>query len=96
MGLHHLLRLWLYFLYVDYVRTSQEVHPRASTARYSDSFSFYVYMIHVPHRKHTCILPRPLTWIVSLFYMSMLSVPHWKHTYETRRPVTEDGFTFYM
>jgi hypothetical protein len=47
MGLHSLLRGYLYFLYVDDVRTtqetpSQETHLWASTACYGDSFIFYM------------------------------------------------------
>jgi hypothetical protein len=41
------------FSYVDYVRTSQETHLCASTACYADSFTFLMYIMFVPHRKHT-------------------------------------------
>jgi hypothetical protein len=40
MGLHGLLQRHLYVLYVADVRTSQETHLWASTACYSNSFTF--------------------------------------------------------
>jgi hypothetical protein len=47
MGLHSLLRYLLYFLYVDDVRTSQQIRKCTSTACYGDSFTFeYVDDVH--------------------------------------------------
>jgi hypothetical protein len=43
MGFHGLLRGYVYFLYVDVIRTTQETHLWTSTACYEDSFiSLYV------------------------------------------------------
>jgi hypothetical protein len=39
------------------------------TACYRDSFTFYKYMIFVPHRKHTYGPPRPITGIALFFYV---------------------------
>jgi hypothetical protein len=47
MDLHGLLRAELYFLYVDEVRTSQEIYLRASTDCYGDSFAL-LYIIIIP------------------------------------------------
>jgi hypothetical protein len=53
MGLHGLLRRWLYFVYVDDVRTSQETHIWALTACYGDSFTFiYVDDVHGSQKTH--------------------------------------------
>jgi hypothetical protein len=41
MGLHGLLRGWLNFLYIDYVRTSQETHLWASKTCYGDIYFLY-------------------------------------------------------
>jgi hypothetical protein len=49
MGLHGLLRVHLYFLYVDDIRTSQETHIWASAACYGDSFTILVFPL-----KHGC------------------------------------------
>jgi hypothetical protein len=62
-------------LYVDDVRTSQKINPWTSTACYRVSFTFYIWMIFVPHRTPTYGPPRPFTGIVLLFYMF---VPHRK------------------
>jgi hypothetical protein len=43
-------------------------HLRNSTAGYGDGLLFYMQMIIVPHRKHTCGLPQPVTEIALLFY----------------------------
>jgi hypothetical protein len=44
MHLHGLLRRWLYFLYIDDVRTSQETHLCTYTASYGDGFTLYIYI----------------------------------------------------
>jgi hypothetical protein len=49
-------------------------------------------MMFVPHRKHTCGPPLPVTGIALLFYMQMMFVSHRKHTYGPPQPVT--GFAF--
>jgi hypothetical protein len=59
------------FLYVDYVRTSQVTLLWTSTASYGDSFTFYLYMIFVPHRKYFYRSPRPVTEI-ALFYVDYI------------------------
>jgi hypothetical protein len=41
VALHGLLQGYIYFLYVDDVRTSQEIHLCVSTTCYSDGFTFY-------------------------------------------------------
>jgi hypothetical protein len=53
--------------YIDGVCTSQETHLWASTVYYGDSFTFYMQMMFVPHRKHVYGPPRSLTVITSLF-----------------------------
>jgi hypothetical protein len=40
MDFQSLLRIYLYFLYVDDVRTSQETHLWASKTCYGDIFTF--------------------------------------------------------
>jgi hypothetical protein len=40
LGLYGRLREYLYFIYIDDIRTSQETY--ASTALYGDSFTFYI------------------------------------------------------
>jgi hypothetical protein len=40
------------FLYVDYIPTSQETEPRASTNCYSDTFTF-LYVCDVPTSQET-------------------------------------------
>jgi hypothetical protein len=42
MGLHGLLQVNVYFLYVNDVRTSQEIHLWASTACYGHTFTLYM------------------------------------------------------
>jgi hypothetical protein len=50
-GIHGLLQGWLYLLYVDDDRTSQE--PQASTACYGDRFTFlYVDDVRTPQETH--------------------------------------------
>jgi hypothetical protein len=44
------------FLYVDDIHTSQETHLRT-----------FLYVMFVPHRKHTYGSPRPVTGIALLF-----------------------------
>jgi hypothetical protein len=44
---------YIYFLYEDDVRISQETHLLPSTACYGDSSTFYIMMITVPYKKHT-------------------------------------------
>jgi hypothetical protein len=65
MYLNFRIRGELYFLYEDDVRTSQEAWT--STARYGDRFTFSMWMMFVPHRKHTYVLQRPDTGIALLF-----------------------------
>jgi hypothetical protein len=55
------------FLYVDDVRTSQETHLWASRPDTGVALSFYMYMLFVPHRKHSFEPPRPVTGIALLF-----------------------------
>jgi hypothetical protein len=44
---------------------------RTSTACYGDSFSFYMWTMFIPDRKHTCGPPRPVTGIA---YSAMYEV----------------------
>jgi hypothetical protein len=55
----------LTLLYVDDVRTSLETQD--SIAGYGDSFTFYMQMMFVPHRKHRTLLP--VIGIALPFYM---------------------------
>jgi hypothetical protein len=43
------VRGYLHLLYVDDVRTSQEIHVLASTACYGDCFTSYPYFRILPH-----------------------------------------------
>jgi hypothetical protein len=76
MGLCSLLRGWLYLLYVYNVRTSQETHLWASAASYGYGCNFYMYMVFVPHRRHTYGLLQPLMGMalpficIRCFYLS--------------------------
>jgi hypothetical protein len=54
--------------YVDYCRTSLETHLWTSTISYGDSF-FNMYMMSVPHRKHTCGPLQIVTGIALLYYV---------------------------
>jgi hypothetical protein len=65
-----------------------KTHLGTSTASYGDSFTFYMQMKFVHHRKHTYGLPRPVMWIALLFYMQMTFVRHRKHAYGPPRPIT--------
>jgi hypothetical protein len=78
----------LTFLYLDGVRTSQETHIRACTTCYGVSFTLYMKMMFVPHRRHTYGPPRPVTWIVLLFYIPVMFIPHRKPMHGPPRPVT--------
>jgi hypothetical protein len=51
-------------------------------------------MMFLPHRKHTCSPPQPVTRIALLFYTLMMFVPHRKHAYGSPRPVTEITLLF--
>jgi hypothetical protein len=67
MGLYGLLRRWLYILYVDIDRTSQEIHVWASTACYGDSFSFlYVNYVRTSLETHV--------WASTAFYEDNFSL----------------------
>jgi hypothetical protein len=70
MDLQGLLRVYLQFLYVDYVHTSQKSHFWASTACYWDNFGFYMQMIFVLHWKHAYGPPRSVTGTTLLFTLS--------------------------
>jgi hypothetical protein len=60
----------LLFMYANNVRTSQETHLWAFTVYYVDSFtSLCMYMMIVPHRKHTYWHPRSITGIALFYYV---------------------------
>jgi hypothetical protein len=84
--------------HVDDVRTSQETLIWSSRACYEYSFTFYMWMMFVPDRKHTYWPPRSVTGIALLFYyifhMWMMFVPHRNHTYWPPRPVTGIALLF--
>jgi hypothetical protein len=66
-GLHGLLRGQLYFLYVDDIHISQETHIWASKLCHGDSFTFYIEMMFIFHRKHIYGPPNSVTGIALLF-----------------------------
>jgi hypothetical protein len=68
MSVHGLLQRYLYFLYANDVRPSQEKCLWISTACYRDSFTCYMHMMFVPHWKHKHKPPRSVTGIAFLVY----------------------------
>jgi hypothetical protein len=73
---------------MDDVRTSQEIHLWASVACYGMALLFCLWIMLVPHKKHTYGPPRPVTAIASLFHMWMMLVRHRKSICVPPRPVT--------
>jgi hypothetical protein len=68
----------VYFLYADYLHTTQETYLWTSTACYGYTFTFsYVDDVLIP-RKHIHALSRPITEIALLLYRSIWFVPHRK------------------
>jgi hypothetical protein len=55
------------FVCIDDVHASQKSHAWAYTVCYGDSFTFYMQIMFVPHRKHIYEPPRPLKGIALLF-----------------------------
>jgi hypothetical protein len=56
MGLHCLLRGYLYFVYADDICTSQKIHLCASTSCYGDSFtSPGIYDVRTSQNTHLCV-----------------------------------------
>jgi hypothetical protein len=53
-----------------------------------------MYMMFVPHSKHTYRPPRPTTGIALHFYVYMMFVPHRKHTNRPLQPVAGIAFNF--
>jgi hypothetical protein len=56
------------FLYVDYVRTSQETRLYASRTCYGGKLYFFVLMIIIPDRKHGSRPLRPIKGIVVIYF----------------------------
>jgi hypothetical protein len=54
--------------------SSQETHLWAPTAGYWDSFTVYMQMMFIPHRKHTHGPPRPVTGRTLLYLLHFLVV----------------------
>jgi hypothetical protein len=62
---------------------------RTPNVCYGNSFTFYMQMMVVPHRKHTYTPLRSVTGTALLYiYIYIMVVPHRKHTYEPPRPFT--------
>jgi hypothetical protein len=55
-------------LYVDDVHASQKTHLWVTKDCYGDVFTFLLYMMFVPRRKHTYVLPRPVTGLAFPFF----------------------------
>jgi hypothetical protein len=65
-----LLGIAFTFFHVNCVRTLQETHLWASTACYSDTFTFLYVLLFVLHRKHAYGPPRPVNEISLRFIFS--------------------------
>jgi hypothetical protein len=68
----------------------------ASASCYRDSFTFYMQMMSVAHKKHIYTLPPSVTMIALLFYIQGKFLPRRKHTYRPPRPVVGIALLSYM
>jgi hypothetical protein len=75
-ALYGLLRGYLYFLYLDNIRASQEIHLWASTACYGDSFIFlYVDNVRTSQETHLWISTDSILGIALLFFQAYSQPP---------------------
>jgi hypothetical protein len=62
-----MLQRYLYFLYIDDVRTSQETTYGPARPVTRIALLFYIQMIFIPHRKHAYGALPPVTRIALLY-----------------------------
>jgi hypothetical protein len=92
-GLHGLLRRYLYFQYVDYVRTSQETHVWDFTTCYRESSTFFTFYLHPLPNSHQSA---SILHILLLVYIDFIYSRHWlsrmgEQTYTSTRSWSLDA-----